>query len=221
MIIVAISDTHCRLRKMDVPEGDLLLHSGDLTFNGDIPEISQELRELGRISKRFKKTILVCGNHDWLGERNPALMREMCEAEGITYLDHESTTFENLNIFGSAYQPEFCSWAFNLPRGGALKEKWSQIPENTNILITHGPPYEILDMCPDGRFVGCVDLMNRIDTLKDLKLHVFGHIHYSNGHTYKYGKTFVNSASLDERYKVIKKPYKIIKLENNEFVVEE
>jgi len=208
--IVAISDTHCRLRNIKVPKGDLLLHAGDLTFRGNIEEISQELKELGRIAKDFKYgCVLICGNHDWLGERNPELMQQMCKDEGLIYLDHSSVQIEGLNIFGSAYTPEFCNWAYNVPRGKPLQEKWAQIPDNTDILITHGPPHGILDTVI-GRHpvehLGCKDLSNRIKELKQLKLHVFGHIHSGYGSVKIDETTYVNASTSTEEYKPTQKP---------------
>lgn len=206
-----MSDTHCRLRKIEVPEGDLLLHAGDLTFKGDIQEISQELRELRRIAKNFKHgCVFVAGNHDWLGERNPSLMKQMAVDEGLIYLDHSSVQIEGLNIFGSAYTPAFCNWAFNVPRGEALAEKWAQIPDNTDILITHGPPMGILD--PVERYntqkcefeiehVGCADLYNRIQQLKQLRLHLFGHLHGGYGQLKVGDFTYVNASVCTENYK--------------------
>lgn len=216
MRLVLLSDTHCRLRKITIPSGDLLLHSGDLTFKGDIQEISQELRELGRIAKNFKHgCIFTCGNHDFLGEHNPSLMKQMAIDEGLVYLDHSSVQIEGLNIFGSAYTPEFCNWAFNVLRGPALAQKWAQIPDDTNFLITHGPPMGILD--PVQRFnkrtgeieiehVGCQDLYNRIQELKQLKLHVFGHIHSGYGQVKIGDVIHVNASVCTEEYKPINKP---------------
>jgi len=216
MKIVLLSDTHCKLARIDIPDGDLLLHAGDLTFKGNIQEISQELRELGRIAKKFKHgCAFICGNHDWLGERNPSLMKQMAVDEGLDYLDHSSTEIGGLNIFGSAYTPFFYNWAFNLPRGEALANKWAEIPANTDILITHGPPMGVLD--PVERYngqkcefeierVGCADLHNRIQQLKQLKLHVFGHIHSGYG-TVKIGDvTYVNASICTEQYKPFNKP---------------
>jgi Icc-related predicted phosphoesterase len=214
--IIGISDTHCRLRKIDVPEGDLLLHAGDLTFRGDIQEISQELRELGRIAKNFKDgCVLVPGNHDWLFERNMSLAKQMCEDVGVTVLHQESVQIQGLNIFGSAFSPEFCNWAFNVPRGQALKEKWAQIPDNTDILITHGPPMGILDGV--NRYnhsigeweienVGCADLYNRIQRLDRLKAHFFGHIHCGYGSLKRGNVEFFNASICTEEYKPLNKP---------------
>lgn len=219
MKLVLISDTHCRLRKVEIGEGDLLLHAGDLTFRGDHQEFWQELRELGRISKNFKHgCVFIAGNHDWMGERDPGLLKQMAVDEGLTYLDHSSIQIEGLNIFGSPYTPEFCNWAFNVPRGEALAQKWAQIPDNTDILITHGPPMGILD--PVERFnnhtaeyeiehVGCSDLYNRIQQLKQLKLHLFGHIHLGHGMLKVGDIAYVNASVCTEQYKPINAPITI------------
>jgi Icc-related predicted phosphoesterase len=213
MKLVSISDTHCRLRKMTIPDGDVLLHSGDLTFQGDIAEISQELREFERLKSRFKNIVLICGNHDWLGERNPTLMRQMCDDVGVTYLQDEAIVVDGINIYGSPWQPEFCRWAFNLPRGAALKDKWDAIPQDTDVLLTHGPPYGVLDgvqrFGSNGWYiekVGCEDLVKKVLTLPKLKIHQFGHIHSGYG-TYKFNNiNFINASSCDEQYKPVNKP---------------
>lgn len=216
MKIISISDTHCRLRKVRVPEGELLLHAGDLTFSGDIPEMSQELRELGRVAKEFKHgCIVIPGNHDRLGEWNPTLLKQMCVDQGLTLLVHESIEIEGFKIFGSPYTPLFHNWAFNIFRGEGLAEKWAQIPDDTNILMTHGPAMGILDEVTtfngkncewEVENVGCLDLYNRIQQLKNLKLHVFGHIHPAAGSKQINGVTYINASTCNEQYKPINPP---------------
>jgi len=215
MKIVGISDTHCRLRKMELPEGDMLIHSGDLTFQGNIAEISQELRELERLKSKYKYIIFVDGNHDWLGQRNPELMRQMCKDAGIIYLQDESVEIEGIKIYGSPWQPAFCNWAFNLPRGEKLKAKWAMIPNDTNILVTHSPPYGILDTVerwngPNCEFdlehVGCEELYLRVMELPNLKFHQFGHIHKDYGTIQMGNTTFINASSCNEAYKPVNKP---------------
>ena len=99
MKAVLISDTHCRLRNITVPEGDILIHAGDLTFRGNVAEISQELREFERIAKKFKATYFVPGNHDWLAEHEPTLFKQMCKDVGITYLHDEWAVYEGSVIY--------------------------------------------------------------------------------------------------------------------------
>lgn len=218
MKIVCISDTHCKLREINLPEGDLLLHAGDLTFRGTVQEISSELKELGRIAKNFKMTCLIPGNHDWLAEKQPVLFKQMCEDVGVVYLHDSSVMFEDKLIYGSGWTPEFCNWALNLPRGQALKEKWDLIPDNTDILVTHGGPMGILDEV--GKFnhrlgeiqtehVGCTDLYNRVMKLKNLKLHLYGHLHGGYGILKMNNTTFINASVCTEQYKPTNKPFEI------------
>lgn len=223
--IVCISDTHLQ-HDFILPEGDILIHAGDLTFQGNVPEISMAAQWLRSIydSKRFKHIIVVPGNHDWLAEKNPGLMRMLMEDAGCIYLDHRPTEVMGLRFFGSGYTPRFFDWALNVDRGPKLAALWEQIPEDTQVLVTHGPPAGVLDTVrrPRGErdnmnfssvskdqlrdaHVGCDDLANRTKRLKDLKLHVFGHVH-APGVVYGEKITYVNAATCNERYKAAHAP---------------
>ena len=85
-----------------------------------------------------------------------------------------------LRIFGSPWQPWFHDWAFNLQRGPALAEKWALIPDGVDVLVTHGPPAEILDRTVHGEEVGCRDLRDALERVRP-RLHLFGHIHEAHG----------------------------------------
>jgi hypothetical protein len=115
-----------------------------------------------------------------------------------------------VKVYGSPWQPEFYNWAFNLPRmGWELEQKWTDIPENTDILITHGPAWGHLDTIKGHSVpLGCELLSERLKTLKP-KIHVFGHIH--TGYGYKFDGTthFFNAAILDERYNFTQKPFTV------------
>ena len=80
-------------------------------------------------------------------------------------------------MYGTPWQPEYCGWAFNLPRGDACAAKWSQIPDGTDILITHTPPLGYGDHCCTGVRAGCEDLLNEVQGRVRPKYHVYGHIH--------------------------------------------
>jgi Icc-related predicted phosphoesterase len=205
MKIVAISDTHCQLNELKLPEGDLLIHAGDLTWKGDYGETLKEIQILGQIAKNFKKTILIFGNHDFLGESNHDLVVDMCMGNGITYLNNGVTTFHDLVIYGSPFTPLFGSWAFMRERGRRMAEVWGRIPQKTDILVTHGPPWGILDTNPRRDNCGCKDLLSRVRVIKP-KIHVFGHIHHAYGTIEKDGTMFVNASSCNENYKPINKP---------------
>jgi Icc-related predicted phosphoesterase len=121
------------------------------------------------------------------------------------YLLDEELELEGLKFYGSPYQPEFCNWAFNLPRGPQLARKWAKIPDDTDVLITHGPPGGILDRVAGGELVGCNDLRKRVKEINP-KLHVFGHIHEAYGWHWEDKTIFVNAANCDLGYNPINKP---------------
>ena len=205
MKICCISDTHSQLNKIIVPSGDLLIHAGDLTFNGTTKETIKELDTLQKHSKNFQHIVLISGNHDWLGEKQPLLMKKLCEDRGLIYLDHSSVKLLGFNIFGSPYTPEFYNWAFNVQRGEDIRKKWDQIPRDTDILVTHGPPHRILDWVDrDGSLhVGCEELREVVEVIRP-KLHIFGHIHCAYGEVY-YGMDptatyYINASSCSESY---------------------
>jgi Icc-related predicted phosphoesterase len=215
MKLVCISDSHMRLKDVVIPDGDVLVHSGDLTFRGTIQETSKELTELSKHRPRFKEILLVEGNHDWLGMNHPQLMDQMCKDHGITLLRDSGITIDGINFWGSPFTPELGSWAFMLDRMEGLKEKWDLIPSDTHVLITHGAPMGILDTVEkfnaqkrefESEHVGCIDLMNRILDLNQLKLHIFGHIHSGYGTHNSNGRQFVNAAICTERYDPTNKP---------------
>lgn len=98
------------------------------------------------------------------------------------------------------------NWAFMLDRGQALREVWAQIPENTDVLITHGPPLGFGDATYIGsRNVGCADLLERIDDLR-LRVHVFGHIHEGYGVYKRRSTALVNASTCTEWYEPTNPP---------------
>jgi len=200
--IVCLSDTHNRNEQIAVPDGDILIHAGDATVSGTIDEILLFSRWFDRLPHRHK--IFVAGNHDRLFEINNRLARKLLGAE-IVYLQDSMVEIEGLKIYGSPWQPWFFDWAFNLPRGEPLAEKWRLIPPATDVLITHGPPFGILDFPPDGFSVGCERLRLRVEEIRP-RLHVFGHIHHSYGTQEKLGVRFVNASNCDEAYEPTNPP---------------
>jgi hypothetical protein len=115
---------------------------------------------------------------------------------------------DNIRIYGSPWQPEFYSWAFNLPKNGfGLAGKWEAIPDNTDILVTHGPAFGTLDTVAGRPWdnLGCELLAQRIEVIKP-KIHVCGHIHSGYGYEFKNGTHFFNAAVLNEQYEYTQKP---------------
>lgn len=207
--IVIISDTHNKHNEIKLPDADLLIHCGDHSSLGKIQELVNFNKWLGNIKHKYQKIIIIPGNHDFLYQTNEGLARNLVPNAEI--LIDQTTQYNGLKIYGSPWQPEFFDWAFNLPRGEQLRQVWDKIPEDTDILITHGPPHGIMDFCQNGH-VGCQDLLERVKKLPNLKLHCFGHIHEGHGsefHEFKRNETiqnntvqFVNASILDDRYKI-------------------
>jgi predicted phosphohydrolase len=199
--VICLSDTHSRHDEIDVPPGDILIHAGDFTIAGAIEEIAAFNRWLGTLPHVHK--VIIAGNHDLIFQDSPALARSLIT--NATYLEDSHTVCEGLKIYGSPWQPWFMDWAFNLPRGRALEEKWELIPPDTDILVTHGPPFGILDDVPRSEHVGCEALLDAVQWVKPL-LHVFGHIHYSYGVAEQWGIRFCNASVCDEAYRPVNEP---------------
>lgn len=205
MKIICISDTHSQLHKVKLPEGDLLIHAGDATYQGNIVEISRFNEELGKIKHKYKYGIIfVPGNHDWLFEKHAFMARSIL-TNAIVLID-EWVIIDGKIIYGSPWQPEFNNWAFNLSRDSIkLQDKWDNIPDNADIVITHGPVNGILDLCVDGFRAGCKLLFNRIVQIKP-EIHVCGHIHFSYGMHCFNGTTFINASICQEDYQPLNSP---------------
>ncbi len=208
MRIVCLSDTHNLHRQVEVPDADVLVHAGDLTLGGSAAEVSAFAEWFKGLPHPHK--VVIAGNHDWLFEREPDQARRLLG--DVSYLQDEGLEIEGLRFWGSPWQPWFLSWAFNLPRGQALREKWAQIPGDTDVLITHGPPHGLHDrvgkafprvvsaVMGHGEHAGCRDLLEAVTRIAP-RLHVFGHIHEGYGST-RCGRTLhVNASICDAAYR--------------------
>lgn len=199
-----------------VPDGDLLIHCGDWTGRGTMPAIEKFLNWFG--NQPCPNKCFTAGNHELALDKGPmrndklALIKKYADKYNMHYLEDSGTTINGLNIWASPATPYFYGWAFNKERGHDIKQHWDLIPDNTNILITHGPPYGILDVVPL-RFgehrdphQGCEELAKRVKELKDLKLSCYGHIHSGYGQLQINNTTFVNASTCTEEYAPTNKP---------------
>ncbi len=206
-----MSDTHSFHRSIVVPDGDVLIHCGDITHKGETRILEDFLNWFSSFPHKYK--IFIAGNHDWCFEKyhynNLHCLSILKEFPQVKYLHHEPYCLEEygINIFGSPYTPFFCNWAFNIVRGNLINY-WNQIPENTNILITHGPCYGILDENYDQEKCGDKELLDVVKKLPELKYHLFGHIHRNDfvQTKTKYKRKFINCSVLDENYEVFNNP---------------
>ena len=206
MKIVCISDTHGQHRALTLPKGDMVIHAGDITTRGRKDQVHDFLNWYAKLD--FKYKIFIAGNHDFFFEKeSPEEISNLIPA-GIIYLNDSGIEIEGLKIWGSPIQPWFYDWAFNRQRGAEIKAHWDLIPNNIDILITHGPPYGLLDLTIRREHVGCLDLLNKIRAIKP-KTHVFGHIHEAYGKHESLGTTFINASSLNVHYQPVNAPIEI------------
>ena len=196
MRCVAVSDTHGKYAELSIPDGDVFIHAGDILKWGLIEELTDFNDWLASLPHQYK--LVIAGNHDWCFERTPSKAAEIM-TNGV-YLQDQAVTIKGSVFYGSPWQPTFMNWAFNLPRGQQLADKWKLIPDSTDVLITHGPSYGILDECIDGKRAGCEDLSNAVARTKP-SYHVFGHIHEGYGVLEKDGVTYINASVNTHLYK--------------------
>ncbi|SFM65390.1 metallophosphatase domain-containing protein [Halopseudomonas yangmingensis] len=205
MKLVCISDTHSMHHSIcDIPDGDVLIHAGDSLGQGTLDNVVELNDWLGTLPHRYK--IVIAGNHDWVFQDSPEQAREALSH--AIYLEDSGIEIEGVRFWGSPWTPTFWNWAFMLDPGQPLYDAWSRIPDNTDVLITHGPPRGIGDEVALGlgpRNVGCAELMQRIDRLS-LKAHVFGHIHEGYGIYQRGPLTLINASTCNAQYQPINPP---------------
>lgn len=232
--ITHISDTHNKHKKLNgkLPGGDLLIHSGDVSSIGRESEVERFIKWFNRIDNYTHK-VFIAGNHDLTFEseilfRNKSEYFDRVVYDGLAsigkpqwldillnseldtnvfYLENSDVTVHGIKIWGSPITPSFgYGWAFNKDRGYDINEVWSKIPNDTDIVITHGPIFGYCDRTQHGGLnVGCEDLYHRLNELKP-KLHFSGHIHEAYGYRQtEWGYAF-NGCNCDLSYLVNNKP---------------
>lgn len=226
--VACVSDLHENL--IDIPPCDLLLIAGDISyaFKGDLATKQRFL--LGPFKDWYKEVpaadvVVVAGNHDQSIEQWgwPA---DLAEFEHLHYLQDEGIELHGLRLWGTPWQPWFYSWAFNAPRLGGeefLAERFGLIPDDTDIVICHGPPKNLGDGVgserPGQPHVGSTALLSALRRVQP-RLAVVGHIHSGHGHyrlavddptDYWEGTPprvvdVVNAAIVDENYRAVNAP---------------
>ena len=204
MKFVAISDTHCRHKSVQLPRGDVLLHAGDISYKGQWSEVLDFLNWFKNVPFRYK--IFIAGNHDFYFEREKKAAIEQAIPEGVQYLNDSGITLDGIQIWGSPVTPWFYDWAFNRQRGATIAKHWALIPTHTDILLTHGPAFGILDTVLNGNHAGDKDLLKAIETIKP-KVHVCGHIHEAYGRIKRSSTTFINASVVNEKYELVNSPF--------------
>jgi Icc-related predicted phosphoesterase len=216
MKILCISDTHTKhklipTRFIENTDNsiDTIVHAGDVSSRGYKGEIIDFLKWYNDLN--FKNKILIAGNHDfYFEEGKPEDIGDMlAEYPNITYLNDSGIEIDGVKFWGSPVQPWFYNWAFNR-KGTDICKHWDMIPNDTHVLLTHGPVKGYLDMTQRGEPVGCPYLLEKITQMSNLKLHVCGHIHEAYGRMdFPDGGIFVNASVLNLRYEMAHYPLQV------------
>jgi len=176
MKIVAMSDTHDQIPP-NIPDGDVLVHAGDATDAGTASEVVEFARWFNDLPHPYK--VFVPGNHDFLFEKDPARARRLMA--GTHVLVDDAVTIDGLRFYGSPYTIRYGGWAF-MEGETSQAARFGAIPRNSvDVLVTHGPPYGILDRTFEGDHAGSKALESAVADSIRPSIHVFGHIHESRG----------------------------------------
>jgi Icc-related predicted phosphoesterase len=189
MRIVCVSDTHGWHEFTEVPDGDILVHAGDVCRYGGLEDVDEFNRWLGKLPHRHK--VVICGNHDWCFQEKPDEAR--ARLTNAIYLQDSGCTIDGLTFYGSPWTPLFCDWSFMLSEP-ELAAKWALIPPGVDVLITHGPPFSFLDWTNRNEHAGSSTLLDRVHEVKP-RFHVFGHIHEGAGRAEFAGTIFLNAST--------------------------
>lgn len=197
--VVCISDTHGAYRQINqLPDGDILVHAGDITLFGRPDELVDFNDWCGNLPHR--DVVVIGGNHDAvLAKQSPEFARKVLT--NAHYLLDSEITVQGVRIYGSPWTPEFNQWFFMLPRGSdELRVKWAKLPEGLDILLTHGPPAGKLDYSKILKtYVGDSLLREAVERVKP-KYHVFGHTHENQGGIVGEYTTYINCSIMTRSY---------------------
>jgi len=219
-----ISDTHNKHKDIVFPElksGDniknILIHCGDFSHS---PEQVFSFCKWFSEVPGYDERILIAGNHDkYIEEVGYKSFKEYCEEKDIIYLQDTSVIIDGIKFHGSPWSNEFGNWSF-MKDDFELDQYWQKIPDDVDVLITHGPAYGVGDEVQQdisNPHVGSNTLKYHINNrLKNLRFHFFGHIHEDYG-IHQQDNYIVYNASIFNWYKKeINKPYIFEIKEKNE-----
>lgn len=218
MRILALSDLHGCLIPLDkIEPADLCLISGDICPHfgksraGSIEDYLGQAQWLSSVFKPWidslpvKQTYFCWGNHDFVGEKLHLLPSFANPKNKVNCVQDDFIVYKGLKIWFSPWSLYFFNWAFNAPEENGekwLEELYAKIPNDTDIIVSHGPPHGFGDLTQTLESVGSLALYNKIIEINP-KLLVCGHIHCSSG-LYKLNNTnIINASVLDEKYELV------------------
>lgn len=203
MKIVAMSDSHWNLKDVKVPSGDVFVFAGDWSVsNGGVSDALQFATFVRKINCKHK--LIIAGNHDFCAQREPALTKQIFAEVHAVYLQDEPFEIDGIKFWGSPWSPEFMNWAFMKPDYELVKV-YKRIADDTDVLITHTPPYGILDKLPTKENVGSQALEDAVRRIKPA-IHIFGHIHCGHGIEQSDHTIYHNVSVCDDDYNLVYKP---------------
>ncbi len=212
--ICFISDMHNKYKKLVLPAADIIVCAGDMTSIGKEHEIRNFMKWFKKLDYQYK--IFIAGNHDKLFDNDHLWARSLVPKD-IIYLEDSGVEILGLKFYGTPVNSMFHNWAFNRTEA-KMAQHWQAIPEDTDILITHNPPYLIMDKNHDFKGIGSPSLY--IEVMKRIKpiVHVFGHAHNSHGIKVIDNTIFINAAILNDKYEVEFNPV-LIEIDNKEIII--
>lgn len=230
MKIIFLSDTHGYHRRVTIPEGDILIHGGDLSSQGREPEVRDFLTWLSSLPHKHK--VFIAGNHDKSFDPKfnykepdqnlkPQWLQILLKSlpPNVHYLENTSIEIEGLKIWGSPISPWFHGeiWGFNKHRGNDIKQVWDTIPLDSDIVLTHSPVKGKCDLVErDQKHEGCEDLLVKLWEVEPI-LHLSGHLHTGYGIDNDEAVTFVNGSLLNDNYQLVNKPW-VIEIEDKKII---
>lgn len=190
MKAVIIGDSH-NLHKAygKLPSANIIIHVGDVTTHGTKEELRGFTNWWNHLRYDFK--IVIAGNHDRCLESKPELSKWFTSTY---YLLDSTVVIKGTKFYGSPYTLTYQDFAFMRDRGNDIARKWAMIPDNTDILITHGPPFGYGDTTNAGVIVGCEDLLAKCIKVKP-KFHLYGHVHEGYGIRKFHNTTLINASN--------------------------
>lgn len=205
--IVALGDSHGQHKRIKMPPGDILVHCGDFSNHGDQQNLLNFNQWLGELDYPIK--LVTPGNHDGFTQRDLLLSKALFT--NATLLIDESIEVKGYKFYFSPWTPEFLNWSWMKPRD-QMNQVWDKVPEDIDVLVTHGPPKDILDVVPrpSGFHAGCEKLYEQVTSRIRPAIHIFGHLHGGHGY-HRHGETdYYNVSCLDDNYNMYPNPVTVI-----------
>jgi len=180
MKLVCISDTHGDHEGVVLPEGDVLIHAGDLSAHGRQAETLAFMQWLG--SQHFEHILCIAGNHDVFIEQQPLIALQFAQDNGVRLLNDSGCTIDGVKFWGSPITPRFMDWAFMRDPGRPIEAHWQKL-----------------------HHTGCPSLLSRVSEVSP-SVHLFGHIHEGHGRMDESGVAYYNVCTMNEHYRLAHPP---------------